>query len=96
MARYTYVISDLHGQFDALIKLLDKIEFGYDDELYILGDVIDRGPKSLECVKWIMEQDNILTLLGNHELLSWTTTFMILQVSMIQLQKPEKLYLRMK
>ena len=69
MARYTYVISDIHGQFDAFMKMLDKIEFGYDDEMYILGDVIDRGPQSLECVKWIMEQDNILTLLGNHELL---------------------------
>ena len=66
MARYTYVISDIHGQFDAFQKLLQKIEFGYDDEMYILGDVIDRGPRSLECVKWIMEQDNILTLLGNH------------------------------
>ena len=69
MARYTYVISDIHGQFDAFMKMLDKIEFGYDDEMYILGDVIDRGPQSLECIKWIMEQDNILTLLGNHELL---------------------------
>ncbi|MBQ7759002.1 metallophosphoesterase, partial [Anaerotignum sp.] len=48
---------------------IEKIEFGYDDEMYILGDVIDRGPQSLECVKWIMEQDNILTLIGNHELL---------------------------
>lgn len=69
MARYTYVISDIHGQFDAFMRLIEKIEFGYDDEMYILGDVIDRGPQSLECVKWIMEQDNILTLMGNHELL---------------------------
>ena len=50
MARYTYVISDIHGQFDAFMKLIEKIEFGYDDEMYILGDVIDRGPQSLECV----------------------------------------------
>ena len=69
MARYTYVISDIHGQFDAFMKLLEQINFDYDDELYILGDVIDRGIKSMECIKWIMEQDNILTLLGNHELI---------------------------
>ena len=69
MTRYTYVISDIHGQFDALMEMMDKIHFGYDDELYILGDVIDRGPKSVECIKWIMEQDNVLTILGNHELL---------------------------
>ena len=69
MARYTYVISDIHGQFDALMKMLEKIDFSEEDELYILGDVIDRGPKSMECIKWIMEQDNVLALLGNHELI---------------------------
>lgn len=69
MARYTYVISDIHGQMDALMEMLTKIEFSDCDELYILGDVIDRGSKSIECMKWIMEQDNVLTLLGNHELL---------------------------
>ena len=69
MARYTYVMSDIHGQMDALMRMIEKIDFGYEDELYILGDVIDRGTKSVECIKWIMEQDNILTLMGNHELL---------------------------
>ena len=69
MARYTYVISDIHGQFDALMKMMELIDFGYDDELYILGDVIDRGSESIKCIKWIMQQDNVLTLLGNHELL---------------------------
>ena len=51
------------------MKIIDKIKFSYEDELYILGDVIDRGPKSIECIKWIMEQDNVLTILGNHELM---------------------------
>lgn len=74
MARYTYVISDIHGQFDALMKMLDIIRFGYDDELYILGDIIDRGPKSVECIRWAMEQDNVLALMGNHELM-WYDTY---------------------
>lgn len=69
MARYTYVISDIHGEFDAFMKMMTKINFSYEDELYILGDVIDRGNKSIECIQWIMEQDNVLTILGNHELL---------------------------
>lgn len=73
MARYTYVISDIHGQFDALMEMLKLIEFTEDDELYVLGDVIDRGPKSVECIKWIMMQDNVLTLLGNHELILFDT-----------------------
>ena len=69
MARYTYVISDIHGQYDALMEMMTLIQFSEEDELYILGDVIDRGPKSIECMKWIRAQDNVLTLLGNHELL---------------------------
>lgn len=69
MARFTYVMSDIHGQFDALMRMLEQIGFTEKDELYILGDVIDRGSKSIECIKWIMEQDNVLTLLGNHELM---------------------------
>ena len=56
MARYTYVMSDIRGQFDAFMEVLELIGFADDDELYILGDVIDRGTKSIECIKWIMEQ----------------------------------------
>ncbi|MBQ7864195.1 MAG: fructose-bisphosphatase class III [Lachnospiraceae bacterium] len=73
MARYTYVISDIHGQFDALMQMIEQIAFSEEDELYIIGDVIDRGPKSVECIRWIMEQDNVLTLLGNHELILYDT-----------------------
>lgn len=73
MARYTYVISDIHGQYDAFIKMMEVIAFVDEDELYIIGDVIDRGPKSMECIKWIMERDNVLTLLGNHELILYDT-----------------------
>lgn len=69
MARYTYVISDIHGQHDALMEMMTLIQFSEDDELYVLGDVIDRGPKSVECIRWIRTQDNVLTLLGNHELM---------------------------
>lgn len=72
MARYTYVISDIHGQFDALMQMMSLINFGKEDELYILGDVIDRGSKSVECIQWIMNQGNILTLLGNHEFVLYT------------------------
>lgn len=73
MARYTYVMSDIHGQFDALMKMMEQIGFTDEDELYIIGDVIDRGAKSVECIRWIMNQDNVLTLLGNHELILYDT-----------------------
>jgi len=35
--------------------------------MYILGDNIDRGPKPVELLKYIYEQDNIISLMGNHE-----------------------------
>lgn len=69
MARYTYVMSDIHGQYDAFMEMIDQIQFTDDDELYIVGDLIDRGPKSIECIKWVANHDNVLAMLGNHELL---------------------------
>lgn len=40
----TYTISDIHGCHDKYRELLKKINFGSEDTLYVLGDVIDRGP----------------------------------------------------
>lgn len=69
----TYAVSDIHGCFDALMEALDLVGFGDDDELYILGDIIDRGPQIGECIKWLVEHDanakgsNIHFIMGNHE-----------------------------
>lgn len=62
-----YVMSDIHGEFDLFIKMLEKINFSSDDKLIILGDVFDRGPHPLKIIKYIMENDNIELLMGNHE-----------------------------
>lgn len=62
-----YVISDLHGQYDKYMELLDKIEFSSNDTLYILGDIVDRGPKPFEILDHIMANKNIHLLRGNHE-----------------------------
>ena len=40
-----YVRSDVHGQYKAYTKMLKKIDLKAEDTLYILGDVIDRGPE---------------------------------------------------
>ena len=39
-----YVIADIHGENNKFIELLDKIKLKDEDTLYILGDVLDRGP----------------------------------------------------
>lgn len=38
-----YVISDLHGDLDSFKSILEKIQFQNTDEMFVLGDVIDRG-----------------------------------------------------
>lgn len=60
-------MSDIHGQYDAFIKMLEKIKFKDEDTLYVIGDVIDRGPNSIKTLLYIMEKENIELLAGNHE-----------------------------
>jgi serine/threonine protein phosphatase 1 len=62
------VIGDVHGHFDGLCKLIEFCQLVADDRLYFLGDVIDRGPKSAEVVKWIRERE-YPCLMGNHEVM---------------------------
>lgn len=66
----SYVISDIHGEYKLFMKLLEKIALSERDTLYILGDMIDRGPESIRTVLQIMKMDNAVTLLGNHELMA--------------------------
>lgn len=62
-----YVISDLHGHKNAFFSMLEKINWNENDRMYILGDVIDRGPDGIELLKYIKEQKNMKLFLGNHE-----------------------------
>lgn len=69
MARYA--ISDIHGAKKTFMDLLKKINFHRSDTLYILGDMIDRGPNSrgvLELILTLLEQNyDVQVLKGNHE-----------------------------
>ena len=62
-----YVISDLHGQYDAYRKMLDKIRFSEEDVLYVLGDVLDRGPHPVKIMQDLMQRPNVVCIAGNHE-----------------------------
>ena len=65
-----YVISDIHGYLSRMFDVLDQAHFDWNnDELYVLGDIIDRGPESAEALIWAMEEAprNVHFLLGNHE-----------------------------
>ena len=66
----TYVMSDIHGMYEKYIKMLDLIGFSEDDDLYIIGDVIDRGEHSAEILLDMMKRPNVYPIIGNHELMA--------------------------
>lgn len=65
-----YVMSDIHGCYDEFRALLKKINFNHQqDQLYLVGDLINRGPKSLAVMKYLMKHESsIFPVLGNHDL----------------------------
>ena len=79
----TYVISDLHGYpLIKLKKLLAKANFGKNDFLYILGDVIDRnGDGGVEILIWLLSQPNVQLILGNHEAMLLSCEFLFDEIT---------------
>ena len=62
-----YVISDLHGNREKFDSILSQIALTDNDTLYILGDIVDRGPDPIGILRQVMKMKNVKMLLGNHE-----------------------------
>ncbi len=65
----TYFIGDVHGCLPDLLRLVAS--FDYDpvhDHLWFAGDLVNRGPASLDTLRWVKAQPNAHTVLGNHDL----------------------------
>lgn len=68
----TYVISDIHGCYQEYLALLEKIGFSDSDELYVLGDMVDRGPEPIKVLLDMMARPNVYPILGNHDYMALT------------------------
>ena len=65
----TYAVGDLQGCLDSLMALMDHIAFSSDDRLWLVGDLINRGPKSLETLRFVRNLGSqAVAVLGNHDL----------------------------
>ena len=65
-----YVMSDIHGEYDKFKEVLKQINLQKEDLLYVLGDVVDRGPHPMEILLKMMEMPNVIPIAGNHELMA--------------------------
>lgn len=62
-----YIIADIHGCYTEFLELLEKIGFSDDDELFVLGDAMDRGPEPIMVIQDLMSRSNVTYILGNHD-----------------------------
>ncbi len=63
-------MSDIHGEYKKYCDILKKINFGDNDILYVLGDVLDRGPEPIKVLKDMSMRPNVYPIMGNHELMA--------------------------
>ena len=66
----TYVISNIHGQYQKFKSILSQISFKESDTLYVLGDLLDFGEESMELIEDLSVRLNVFCVAGEHDYLA--------------------------
>ena len=91
-----YAVSDIHGCYDKYIQLLRRFDLRPTDTLYVLGDMIDRGPDGLKILLDMSMRPNIVPFLGNHEYAALTCLPWLMEELTEENTEPDKLLWRLK
>jgi len=68
MKSRTIVVGDIHGCYDELMALMEKVNLGERDRVVSVGDLITKGPKNREVLEIFMTDPRFSTVIGNHDL----------------------------
>ena len=66
----TFIIGDVHGCLEELLDLMQLLDPSVNDQIFFIGDLIDRGPDSVGVVRQVLEwskQKKVRLIIGNHE-----------------------------
>lgn len=66
----TYVISNIHGNYQKFKSILSQISFRDSDVLYLLGDIVDYGEEAMELIEDISVRVNVYPIAGEHDFLA--------------------------
>lgn len=83
-----YIVSDIHGCYKEYRTLLEKIAFSDEDELYVLGDAMDRGAEPIKVIQDMMNRANVFYIIGNHDYMMLSA----LNKLMVEVTEEKELY----
>ncbi len=86
-----YVLSDLHGCYKSWLALLDKIHLTNEDKIFVLGDIVDRGPEPMLLLRDMMSRSNVYPIVGNHDFAAFLSLkFLTTELTDQSIQKMEE------
>ena len=63
----TIIVGDIHGCYDELVSLLDKLSINHDDQVVCVGDLIVKGERNREVLELFIADERFSSVLGNHD-----------------------------